>query len=166
VLATFIQILTVWPISSLINLLYPGGGYRERRRGSVSPVPDGDQGRNSIDIKNNLVRSYAVTPKSRYYLLSYSLPNDKACTKFYIFSGIASESDNSSLNSTEDANNVFLTRRVASAASPNHVDRHETNTGSGYSNVISGSVTTVPIDGHSSDPDLASQVSKHCFFIN
>jgi len=90
----------------------------------------------------------------------------KAHKKYFIFSIIASESDNSSLNSTEDANNVFLTKRVANAASPNHIDCLEANSCSGYSNVISGSVTTVPIDGHSSDSDLASQVSLHYFFIN
>lgn len=49
-------------------LPYSKGGHREKRRGSISPVADSESGRNSVDSKNNLVRSHAMTPKSRCFL--------------------------------------------------------------------------------------------------
>ena len=82
----------------------------------------------------------------------------------------ASESDDSSLNSTEDGpGHIVLNRRAGPIPSPipagfstaSRSDYYETP--SQFGNVISGSVTTVPIEGQSSSAIQVKLVQK---FIN
>jgi hypothetical protein len=82
----------------------------------------------------------------------------------------ASESDDSSLNSTEDGpGHIVLNRRAGPIPSPipagfstaSRSDYYETP--SQFGNVISGSVTTVPIEGQSSSAIQVELIQK---FIN
>ena len=143
----------------LINCFSAGGDYNTNDygggmyRGSVSPgriYGDADSGRGSIETEAH--HGHHSQLQRATTLLSPQLIGRPPSTSMSSRSHhAASESDDSSLNSTDD---VVLTRRTAPIPSPvpnsgYSASRADFFEASQFQNVISGSVTTVPIEGQS-----------------
>lgn len=136
-------------------------------RGSVSPARmygDADSGRGSIETETHHNNHHHSQLQRATTLLSPQLigrpPSASISSRSH---HAASESDDSSLNSTDD---VVLTRRTGPIPSPIPSSGYSATRGeyfeaSQFHNVISGSVTTVPIEGQSAS---AIQVLISNFF--
>lgn len=128
-------------------------------RGSVSPARlfgDNDSGRGSIETEH-LHLQRATTLLSPQLIGRPILPSSSRAS-----ANAASESDDSSLNSTED-NHTALHRKATLATGVVRSEYYDVGP-AGFHNVISGAVTTVPIEGQSAsaiqEERLRDEVTK------